>query len=51
MENLMTSHDFRIIGQGVANIKLVNLMAKYGGWGGNATGLVRTLEDTLEQNF
>ena len=51
MENLMTSHDFRIIGRGVGNIKFVNLVAKDGGCEGNATMLVRTLEDTLEQNF
>ncbi len=46
----MTSRDFRIIGP-VATINSVNLIAVYGGFKGNATGLERTLEDTLEQNF
>ena len=50
LENLMTSRDFRIIGS-VANINFVNLIAGYGGFKGNVTGLERTLEDTLEQNF
>ena len=47
----MTSRDFRIIKTGVANINFVNLIAGYGGCKGNATGLERTLEDRLEQNF
>ena len=47
----MTSPEFKIIKTGVANINFVNLIAKYGGCKGNATGLDRTLEDTLEQNF
>ena len=46
----MTSRDFRIIGS-VANVSFVNLIAGYGGCKGNTTGLERTLEDRLEQNF
>ena len=46
----MTSRDFRIIGS-VTNVNFVNLIAGYGGCKGNATGLERTLEDRLEQNF
>ena len=47
----MTSREFRIIRVSLSNINLVNLMAKDGVYGGNATGLVITLEGTLEQNF
>ena len=47
----MTSREFRIIRISLANINFVNPMAKDGGCEGNVTGLVRTLEDTLEQNF
>ena len=47
----MTSPEFRIIEFSITNINFVNLMAKDGGCEGNATGLDRTLEDTLEQNF
>ena len=51
LENLMTSREFRIIRESLTNINLVNLMAKNDVCEGNATGLVITLEDTLEQNF
>ena len=48
LENLMTSREFRIIRVSLTNINFVNLMARDGGCDGNATGLVITLEDTLE---
>ena len=44
----MTSLDFRIIGSDITNINFVYLMAKYGGYEGSATGLIRTLGDRLE---
>ena len=47
LENLMTSREFRIIRVSLTNINFVNLMAR-DGCEGNATGLVITLEDTLE---
>ena len=47
----MISPEFRIIRSGVANINFVNLIARYDGCRGNAIGLDRILEDTLEQNF
>ena len=51
LENLMTSREFRIIRLSLTNINFVNPMAKDGCCEGNTTGLVITLEDTLEQNF
>ena len=47
----MTSREFRIIRVSLTNINFVNPMAKDGCCEGNTTGLVITLEDTLEQNF
>ena len=44
----MTSREFWIIRSSLSNTNFVNLMAKDGGCEGNVTGLVITLEDTLE---